>query len=248
MIQAIQLNYLFLHRNKKKAAFSTKQLIMNEPSKNNVDRDQQMYDLIDYHINLIHYRENLGHHDIEYVEKIEMLEKFRESVKESCNTRISIKEKENENEAELLATRTLTYCLDCEKEVSVTIIREEFTEDLNVMCDVVKCGLCGSEFVNPIPNNWHDRIIFYEFFIDQMKKSFERKKKKSKNSDLPKEILSVIEFYENFKEAQLKVEKSEEDLRLALKNLDEINESAYEYLLMVKLNGMGWNDLKTLMN
>lgn len=221
---------------------------MNSLSENIPPLARETLELIEYHKNSIRDNQQSGHVDEEASQKIIMLDKLKDIVHRYISQRQNIINKEKEIEADLLKSRKLAECPECEDVHPVIIIGEEKNEELDVLCDVVICTKCRTEYRNGTPNNWHDRLIYYEFIIDSFTELIDAENKRSKNTTDFKELIALIDHCKNFRDIQIEVERSEEELRKAFEELQKTIQDTYDYLMMAKLNGMRWDDLKTIVN
>lgn len=209
---------------------------------------QEVLDLLDYHKRCHIDKAASGRSDPDMKEIIEHLDALKQGVFNNAKSRKNYADKQKEIESDLLESRKMAECPDCETVRSVAIIGEEKNESLNVMCDIVVCLECKCEFRNPNPNNFHDRLIYYDRIITTFTKAIKVDKNLKKNKKALSEITSLVEDCQKFVDVQLNVEHAEKELLESIHELEKIENSLYEYLLMSKINGMRWNDLQKFVN
>jgi hypothetical protein len=204
--------------------------------------------LIEYHKQLIRNDQQSEDADAEGPQKIIMLDKLKDSVLKYIAERQKIINKEKEIEVDLLKSRKTAECPECEVVREVIIIGEEKNEELDVLCDTVICTVCKTEFMNSMPNNWHDRLILYEYIIDNFSRLIAEENKRSNNTTDLKEMQALVDDCIKFRDIQLEVERTEKEMRQAFETLQKSIEDIHEYLLIAQLNGMHWDGLKTILN
>jgi hypothetical protein len=99
-----------------------------------------------------------------------------------------------------------------------------------------------------MPNNWHDRLILYEYIIDNFSRLIAEENKRSNNTTDLKEMQALVDDCIKFRDIQLEVERTEKEMRQAFETLQKSIEDIHEYLLIAQLNGMHWDGLKTILN
>ena len=210
--------------------------------------DRETLDLINYHKQCLEDAEKSGNHDPEYEEKIIVLDQLIEHVHERVIQKKILYEKEKQIESDLLQSRGHGDCPTCNDSMDVEIIGEEKNEELDVICDTVICKHCGTEFMNPMPNTWSDRLKLFEFIITSFGGLIDAENKRSNNTTDLQAFIELVEGCKKMKEAQLEVERTERDLWAAIKASEVAQIDLRDFLLMAKLKGMRWDNLDTFVN
>ena len=94
------------------------------------------------------------------------------------NTRQELREFDRAVKSLLKKERSKAHCIQCKKMVSVTIIGEAPTGELNLKRDKVKCSVCGDEFINFLPNNKDDQYIMAVELVKRIPKFIKKEEKK----------------------------------------------------------------------
>lgn len=209
---------------------------------------RETLELIKYHKRRIMDLEQSGFADPEAKQKLKFLDEFQENIHFYLDGIKAIKDSEIEKQAKLLKFRKIAECEVCNAMQPVTIVREEKNEKLNVMCDIVVCDVCKTEFLNIMPNNFHDRIIFYEYLIKILSPVIEKESKKKKPNPDIKGFILIVEEGKRYIATQLEIERKENRMKQAIEDMTKSIEGTYDRLLLAKISGLNRDDLKSFVN
>jgi hypothetical protein len=212
------------------------------------DLSREFLDLLDYHKKCLLYLEESGKHDPERRKKLEIFDQLRELVYKRARERKKTIEREKAKQDKLMKDRMHAICHNCHADRPVEITGEEEEELFGFLCDTVKCTACGSEFTNSLPNNWEDRIAYYNCMMEIMLNAKKLKIKGLKSTMSKKEINETLENIRKFADAQKLADELEKVSSEAEQKSEEIFISMYNKLLLAKIKGITWNDFRSFNN
>lgn len=213
---------------------------MNSLSDYYSDTDRELLELLKYHQKHLNEMEKAGVADADKEEKFKLLGEFREVVNTRAQQRKDMEEDARKEHEDLMKERMEADCEQCAALRPVQILREEKHLELGFRCDVVKCSVCRAEFLNYMPNNWDDRMQFFDVLIADLSKAGDDGKTLAEQGNVREENAAMIEGFRKLKNVQLEVDKRRSEYEAKVKAADKAIEGARDYLLMTKMNKGSW--------
>jgi hypothetical protein len=205
------------------------------------DTDNALLELIDYHKHIIREAEKSGNADPDDKERLVLFDGFVDLVHNRAMQRKERHESEMQENINFMQGRLIADCEQCGGLRPVAIVGEEIHDTLGFICDVVVCSECGSEFLNPLPNNWDDRLKYYDHFIQVLLTVNDNGTTIAESIHQPEAIAAMLEQFKKFKEAHLEEVRSKRELEMNEEKAEESLKVIYDYLLIAKLNQSNYN-------
>lgn len=200
------------------------------------ETDRELLELSHYHKKKIESLKEKGniHPDDEKI--LLILKDIPDLVKNHAQGKFDYETHQSGLENDLMKSRLIAECPKCKKDRAVIIKSETTNQNYGWKCDRVECTKCKKQFINMIPNNWNDRVKFYDNFIIELLEI--RSSGKSIAEQLPGEInmQSEINHVKNLKKAHHEAEYFIEDLKAKMNTFDKSIEQFRDYLLLAKIN------------
>jgi hypothetical protein len=203
---------------------------------------QEVKELLDYHYKCQLEMEATEESIPERQQIIAMLADLLETVHGFEGIPARIESLRNINSENLKKSRTSIHCAKCDTERSVTILGEEPDEEHGWQCDHVKCTHCGWEFRNPMPNNWPDRLQFFDHLLEEMEKTREDGSTVTEQFNAAELVKAMRRNTEKFKKELARHEQQIELISVIRNKAAQAMVKMRDFLLFEKINGMTWRD------
>src|SRR5438105_10236706 len=212
---------------------------MDDAEKFYTDVDREALDVATFHKkNILQaHAENIFVHDDELW--LKFMDHIPKMVAAHAEARSKYEYQLKREEENNMKHRQAAECPQCKKVRKVKIKSETRNELFGWRLDVVQCSVCRKTFTNMLPNNWDERIKFYE---NLYLKLFEVMEDGRTMAEIMKEnsALDAGEGYDKFKElkeSNNRLQKIIADLKADLDKKNISIESARDFLLLTKLRG-----------
>lgn len=130
--------------------------------------DHEILELVQFHEDALFYAEKTGKEDPEREQKIAMLGNFKTLIQDRVKQRMDAYLHDQEQERKLFEERSFVDCDTCQAPQHVKILGEERHPVFDTMNDLVECTVCSTHFFNDMPNNWDDRIKYFDFLTKHL--------------------------------------------------------------------------------
>jgi hypothetical protein len=180
--------------------------------------------------------------------RLALLARVEDEVLDCARVRKRIADIERKERKEFFKNRIKVYCDDCDRERPVEIIGEYRNKEIDVLCDLVRCTVCGHEIRNFLPNNRPDMQKFYEYIEEQSTILFRENKARLKKASDKDIFINLGLRAKAFLLKQELNKKLDEDLRENQKLADEETILFRDYLLKTASWDMDWDALEDILN
>lgn len=104
----------------------------------------------------------------ELMERLTELDSMAELVHRETLMRAAYEQEMDQREGAEFMGRLKADCPTCGKETSVHIIGDAVHHEAKTTNDLVRCTVCSTEFVNPIPNSKADKLKWIEYLVQEL--------------------------------------------------------------------------------
>jgi len=208
---------------------------MNDLSAYYTAVDREIFALLDYFIALQHDFERRGGHDPDGPKKIEEFNRFRALVDMRTKQRRKVAEERAEQEQLEMDSRTQVFCLTCKAERKVHIGGEQRVDPPGVMCDRVKCTVCGSEFTAQVPNTTTGKLKYAEYLLQVLTMVRADGRSLMERDHKQDDVARLIKSIKDLKKAERDVELEDQTRERNRANADQKLVETRDLLLFWKL-------------
>jgi hypothetical protein len=163
------------------------------------------------------------------------------------NTRKELSVLDSIEKSLLKKERSKTHCNQCKKMVSVTVMGEAPTGELNLKRDKAKCSVCGDEFFNFLPNNKDDQYIMAVELVKRIPRFIKKEEKNPHGKALVEmgksQLIAMKNLIEGITLYRKELKKNTAYLLEYERSINEI----HDFLVESKKNGMYWPDFLSLL-